>query len=65
MIFVVFGLFVVNLVWSIWALTYSIVSASWHYNKFAEVFSSLGLTFGAVMAGSFGSQLVKMIIALS
>lgn len=65
MIFVIFGLFVVNFAWSVWAVTYGITVPRQKRSKFMEIFSSLGMALGAVLAGSFGSQLAQMIIALS
>ncbi len=65
MIFVILAVFTLSIAWGVWALAYrSLVPAS-KWSKFAESFSLTGLYAGGFLAGNFGSQLVRMILALS
>ncbi len=64
-IFVLLAVFVVSLGWSIWAMTYRWLVPDWQQSKFMRNFGLGALFLGGILAGNFGSQLVKAILALT
>jgi hypothetical protein len=64
-IIVLLILFTLAISWTVWALTYMVINMGHEMSTSMHIFVSLGLSLGGVLAGSFGSQLVKAILALT